>query len=115
MDLLKQRILNDGEALNENVLKVDSFLNHQIDPLLMKEIGQEFIHRFEDVEFTKVLTLESSGIAPSVMVGMILDIPVVFGRKRQSLTLNDNLYTSQVFSYTKQETNTIAVAKKFLS
>ena len=115
MDLLKQRILNDGEALNENVLKVDSFLNHQIDSLLMKEIGQEFIHRFEDVEFTKVLTLESSGIAPSVMVGLILDIPVVFGRKRQSLTLNDNLYTSQVFSYTKQETNTIAVAKKFLS
>ncbi|CAD2073800.1 xanthine phosphoribosyltransferase [Phocicoccus pinnipedialis] len=115
MKLLKDRIINDGNALSENVLKVDSFLNHQIDPVLMKAVGEAFIERFKDTEITKVLTLESSGIAPSVMVGLKLDIPVVFGRKRQSLTLNDDLYTSQVFSYTKQETNTIAVARQFLS
>lgn len=115
MKLLKDRILMDGNALSENVLKVDSFLNHQIDAKLMKAVGEEFIERFNDTEITKVLTLESSGIAPSVMVGLQLDIPVVFGRKRQSLTLKDDLYTSQVFSFTKQETNTIAVARKFLS
>lgn len=115
MKLLKDRILKDGNALSENVLKVDSFLNHQIDAKLMKAVGEEFIKRFNDTEITKVLTLESSGIAPSVMVGLQLDIPVVFGRKRQSLTLKDDLYTSQVFSFTKQETNTIAVARKFLS
>lgn len=115
MKLLKDRILKDGNALSENVLKVDSFLNHQIDAKLMKAVGEEFIERFNDTEITKVLTLESSGIAPSVMVGLQLDIPVVFGRKRQSLTLKDDLYTSQVFSFTKQETNTIAVARKFLS
>src|SRR5699024_7505037 len=81
----------------------------------MKAVGEEFIERFNDTEITKVLTLESSGIAPSVMVGLQFDIPVVFGRKRQSLTLKDDLYTKQVFSFTKQETNTIAVAHKFLS
>lgn len=115
MKLLEDRILKDGNALSENVLKVDSFLNHQIDSTLMKAVGKEFIERFKDKKFTKVLTLESSGIAPSVMVGLLLDIPVVFARKRQSLTLSDDLYTSQVFSYTKQETNTIAVARKFLT
>ncbi|MEG0473261.1 MAG: xanthine phosphoribosyltransferase [Solibacillus sp.] len=112
---LKERILADGRALNETVLKVDSFLNHQIDPLLMKEVGEEFANRYADVVITKVLTIESSGIAPATFLGLTLGAPVVFARKRKSLTLTDNLYTSKVHSFTKNETNEISVSQKFLS
>lgn len=114
MDILKDKILSEGTALSESVLKVDNFLNHQIDPQLMHEIGAEFKKRFEGKGITKILTLESSGIAPSVMAGLLMDVPVVFARKRQSLTLTDGLLTSEVYSYTKQETNQICVAHKFL-
>ncbi|MCD2137398.1 xanthine phosphoribosyltransferase [Salinicoccus halitifaciens] len=114
MELLKDRIIKDGTALSETVLKVDQFLNHQIDPVLMVEIGKEFKTRFEGVKIDKILTLESSGIAPSVMTGLELSVPVVFARKRKSLTLTDGLLTADVYSYTKQETNNIAVAEKFI-
>lgn len=114
MELLKDRIIKDGTALSETVLKVDQFLNHQIDPTLMVEIGKEFRARFEGVKIDKILTLESSGIAPSVMTGLELSVPVVFARKRKSLTLTDGLLTADVYSYTKQETNNIAVAEKFI-
>lgn len=114
MELLKDRIIKDGTALSETVLKVDQFLNHQIDPTLMVEIGKEFKARFEGVKIDKILTLESSGIAPSVMTGLELSVPVVFARKRKSLTLTDGLLTADVYSYTKQETNNIAVAEKFI-
>ncbi|MED4532135.1 xanthine phosphoribosyltransferase [Metabacillus fastidiosus] len=114
MELLKQRIKKDGLALNENVLKVDSFLNHQVDPVLMQEIGKEFANRFKNEGVTKILTLESSGIAPSVMAGIELGVSVVFARKRKSLTLTDDLVTATVYSYTKQESNTIAVSSKFI-
>ncbi|WP_052254673.1 xanthine phosphoribosyltransferase [Salinicoccus sp. YB14-2] len=114
MDLLKERIMKDGTALSDTVLKVDEFLNHQIDPELMVEIGREFKRRFNNKKFDKILTLESSGIAPSVMAGLELGIPVVFARKRKSLTLDDGLLTADVYSYTKQETNNIAVAEKFI-
>ncbi len=102
-------------ALSDTVLKVDHFLNHQIDPVLMVEIGKAFKERFASEKITKILTLESSGIAPSVMAGLEFGVPVVFARKRKSLTLSEGLLTSNVYSYTKQETNTIAVADKFLS
>ncbi|TVT29249.1 xanthine phosphoribosyltransferase [Salinicoccus cyprini] len=115
MELLKEKILNEGVALSDTVLKVDHFLNHQIDPELMVEIGQAFKERFEGKNITRILTLESSGIAPSVMAGLALGVPVVFARKRKSLTLDENLLTAEVYSYTKQETNTIAVADKFIS
>ncbi|MHC0552619.1 xanthine phosphoribosyltransferase [Salinicoccus sp. CNSTN-B1] len=115
MELLKQKILDEGTALSDTVLKVDHFLNHQIDPSLMKEIGAAFKEHFGDRGITKILTLESSGIAPSVMTGLALGIPVIFARKRQSLTLNEGLLTAGVFSYTKNETNTIAIAEKFIS
>lgn len=115
MDLLKQHILEQGTALSDNVLKVDRFLNHQIDPKLMVEIGKEFYRLFKDESITKVLTLESSGIAPSVMTALNFDVPVVFARKRKSLTLSDNLLSAQVFSYTKQETNMISVSDQFIT
>lgn len=115
MKLLQDKIVQEGKVLSSNVLKVDTFLNHQIDPLLMKEIGHEFVSRFSDKPITKVLTIESSGIAPSVMIGLELGIPVVFARKRKSLTLVDNLYSSKVHSFTKNETNEISVSNHFLS
>ena len=115
MQLLKDKIQQEGQALSDVVLKVDSFLNHQIDPLLMKEIGDEFANRFSDQVITKVLTIESSGIAPSAFLGLTLGAPVVFARKRKSLTLTDNIYTSKVHSFTKNETNEISVSKSFLS
>ena len=115
MELLKEKINKEGKVLLETVLKVDSFLNHQIDPLLMKEIGDEFANRYADEVITKVLTVESSGIAPATFLGLTIGAPVVFARKRKSLTLSDNVYTSEVFSFTKNESNTIAVAKDYIS
>lgn len=115
MDLLKEKIAQEGKVLSDTVLKVDSFLNHQIDPLLMREIGEEFANRFKDVVITKILTIESSGIAPATMLGLTIGAEVVFARKKKSLTLSGNLYTSQVYSFTKQETNEISVSKDFLS
>jgi xanthine phosphoribosyltransferase len=115
MELLKQKIINEGHVLSDSVLKVDSFLNHQVDPVLMQEIGKEFANRFKDKGITKVLTLESSGIAPSVMAGLQLGVPVIFARKRKSLTLINDLYSADVYSFTKQETNTISASKDYLA
>ena len=114
MRLLQDKIVAEGIVLNENVLKVDSFINHQIDPVLMKEIGREFALRFEEEAITKVLTLESSGIAPAVMAALELGVPAVFARKRKSLTLTSDLLTAEVYSYTKKETNEITVSQKHL-
>lgn len=114
MKLLKEKIVQEGKVLSDSVLKVDSFLNHQIDPLLIKEIGEEFANRFKNDAITKILTIESSGIAPATMLGLSIGAPVVFARKKKSLTLSDNLYTAQVYSFTKKETNDISVSKDFL-
>ncbi|GKV65623.1 MULTISPECIES: xanthine phosphoribosyltransferase [unclassified Sporosarcina] len=115
MELLKDKIRQEGKVLSEEVLKVDSFLNHQIDPALMYEIGKEFVSRFSDHNITKIVTIESSGIAPAAMAGLILGVPVVFARKRKSLTLTDQLYTAKVYSFTKKESNDISVAKDFIT
>lgn len=114
MDLLKQRIQTDGLILNNSLLKVDSFLNQQIDPELMMKIGEEFVRRFQGEKITKILTIESSGIAVSVMTGLILKIPVIFARKRKPKVTSDDLYTAKVYSYTKGESNNIMVSKQFL-
>ena len=114
MDLLKAKIQEEGKVLSESVLKVDSFLNHQIDPVLMQEIGKEFASLFADKGITKILTIESSGIAPATMTGLELGVPVIFARKRKSLTLTDHLYSAEVYSFTKQEANEISVSKNFL-
>ncbi len=115
MKLLKAKILEEGQVLSSEVLKVDTFLNHQLDPELMVAIGKEFAKRFKDAGITKILTIESSGIAPSVMAGLELQVPVIFARKKKSLTLQDDLYTSTVYSFTKKEENTICIGQKFLN
>ncbi|MFD2209895.1 xanthine phosphoribosyltransferase [Virgibacillus halophilus] len=114
MQALEDKILQEGKVLSDTVLKVDSFLNHQIDPDLMREIGEEFAKRFAHERITKILTIESSGIAPAVMAGLIMGVPVVFARKSKSLTLKNHVYAAQVYSYTKQTANEIAVSKDFL-
>ncbi|TCW41798.1 xanthine phosphoribosyltransferase [Laceyella sacchari] len=114
MQLLKEKIRQEGKALSSEILKVDSFLNHQIDPELMQAIGQEFARRFANDGITRILTIESSGIAPSVMAGLALGVPVVFARKRKSLTLQEDFYEAKVHSFTKQQTNTIVVSKAHL-
>jgi len=112
---LEQKILNEGIVLSDQVLKVDAFLNHQIDPVLMQLIGKEFAARFKDAGITKIITIEASGIAPAIMAGLELGVPVIFARKYQSLTLKDDLYRSKVFSFTKQTESTIAISNKHLS
>ena len=115
MHALEQKILAEGIVLSEAVLKVDSFLNHQIDPVMMQQIGQEFARLFKDAGITKIITIEASGIAPAVMAGLELGVPVIFARKYQSLTLKDDLYRSKVFSFTKQTESTIAISNKHIS
>ena len=115
MHALEQKILAEGIVLSDQVLKVDSFLNHQIDPVMMQLIGQEFARLFKDAGITKIITIEASGIAPAVMAGLELGVPVIFARKYQSLTLKDDLYRSKVFSFTKQTESTIAISNKHLS
>ncbi|WP_018749791.1 xanthine phosphoribosyltransferase [Paenibacillus sanguinis] len=115
MKLLQDKVMKEGIVLGNQVLKVDSFLNHQMDPVLMKEVGAEFARRFADAGVTKVLTIESSGIAPAIMTALELKVPMIFARKHKSLTLKDDIFVEKVYSFTKQETNEITVSKKFLS
>ncbi|MCM3709832.1 xanthine phosphoribosyltransferase [Sporosarcina luteola] len=114
MKQLQEKIMQDGKVLSDQVLKVDSFLNHQIDPPLMKAVGEEFAERFKEDGVTKVLSIESSGIAPAMMTGLVLGVPAIFARKRKSLTMSENLFTADVHSFTKNETNEISVSKDFL-
>ncbi len=115
MYALEQKILSEGIVLSDEVLKVDAFLNHQIDPVMMQLIGKEFAARFKDAGITKIITIEASGIAPAIMAGLELGVPVIFARKYQSLTLKDDLYRSKVFSFTKQTKSTIAISNKHIS
>ncbi|AXX64926.1 MAG: xanthine phosphoribosyltransferase [Lactobacillus sp.] len=115
MKELEARIKRDGRVLGEDVLKVDSFLNHQVDPVLMHKMGQEFYEYFQDKPITKVLTVESSGIAPAVMTGLAFEVPVVFARKHKSITMNNDMYVADVYSFTKKTTNKISISKNFLS
>jgi xanthine phosphoribosyltransferase len=115
MELLKRKIKEEGIVLNDQVLKVDTFLNHQIDAALMLAVGKAFSQLFAEAEITKVLTIESSGIAPGVMTAMQLGVPLLFARKHKSLTLQQDLYTERVYSFTKMEESEVTVSKKFLS
>nr|WP_189660007.1 xanthine phosphoribosyltransferase [Pseudomonas farsensis] len=112
---LQQKIREEGIVLSDQVLKVDAFLNHQIDPALMQLIGDEFARLFADSGVTKIVTIEASGIAPAVMTGLKLGVPVIFARKHQSLTLTENLLTASVYSFTKQTENTVAVSPRHLN
>lgn len=115
MKLLKDKVLKEGLVLASGVLKVDSFLNHQMDPFLMREIGREFKSRFAGEPVTKVLTIESSGIAPGIMTALELEVPLIFARKQKSLTLTEDIFVEKVYSFTKRETNEITVSKKFIA
>lgn len=115
MKELTERIKKDGRVLNEDVLKVDRFLTHQVDSHLMAAIGTEFATLFADEGVTKVVTLESSGIAPAIFAAQAMNVPMIFARKTKSLTMNEELLTSSVYSFTKQQTNQISISKKFLN
>lgn len=115
MELLEKRILQDGTVKEGNILKVDSFLNHQLDVELLNEIGKEFKRLFADKKITKILTIEASGIAIASVAAQYFGVPVLFAKKAKSQNLDGELYTSVVHSYTYGKDYTITVAKKFLS
>ena len=104
MELLKQRIMQDGRCYPGGILKVDSFINHQMDPMLMYKIGEEFIKRFSNEDINKIVTIEASGIAPAIMVGYILQLPVVFV-----------MLTTVVHSFTKDRDYTVCISNNFLT
>ena len=114
MELLKQRIREEGIVLNNRVLKVDGFLNHQIDPQLFKSIGKEIADRYRDAGVQRIVTIEASGIALALMAALELDVPLVFARKKKSILMVDDVYHSVVYSYTKEENYDITISKKFL-
>lgn len=114
MELLKERIRRDGKIKAGNVLKVDSFLNHQMDIKLFEEIGKEFRRRFADVEVNKILTIEASGIGIACVVAQYFDVPVLFAKKTKTKNIAGDVYTSQVESYTHGRVYDIIVSKEFL-
>lgn len=115
MQLLKDRIQKDGVVLQGNILKVDSFLNHQMDPALMAAIGQEFANRFKGSPITKILTIEASGIAPALFAGYFLNIPVVFAKKSASSNIDASTFAAPVHSYTRGTDNFIRVSSRYLN
>ncbi len=114
MQLLKDRIRKDGQVFPGNVLKVDSFLNHQMDIKLFSEFGKEFKRRFEGEEINKILTIEASGIGIACIVAQSFDVPVVFAKKSESRNIAGEVYSSKVESYTHGRVYDIIVSKKFL-
>lgn len=111
--ILVERIQKEGKCLPGGILKVDSFINHQLDGALLKEMSEEFARRFDTNSFNKILTIEASGIAPAVMLGYLLNKPVVFAKKKKPSTM-DNMYVTEVFSFTKNTTYQICVSGEFL-
>ena len=115
MNCVEERILKDGIVKTGNVLKVDSFLNHQIDVVLLDEIAREFQRRFAGNTITKVLTIEASGIAIACAVARLLGVPVVFAKKSKSVNLDGESYVAEVESFTHKKTNQVIVSKKYLN
>ena len=113
MELLKKRLLQDGKCFEGGILKVDSFINHQMDPILMKSIGVEFVRRFANKDFNKVMTIEASGIAPAIMVGYLLELPVVFAKKKQPKTM-ENMISTTIRSFTKDREYNVCISRDFL-
>lgn len=115
MNFLEDRILKDGIVKEGNVLKVDSFLNHQMDVELLDEIGKEFHRRFADLNVTKILTIEASGIAIACAAARYFKVPVVFAKKAKSINIDGDMYTAEVESFTHKNKNQVIVSKRFLS
>ncbi|ASS67469.1 MULTISPECIES: xanthine phosphoribosyltransferase [unclassified Paenibacillus] len=114
MKQLEERIRREGQILSDKVLKVDSFLNHQVDTELALEIGREFARIFADRGITKVLTIEASGIQFAMAAGIALGVPFVYAKKKKAVTLTENLYTAQVHSFTRQETYQVSISQNYL-
>ncbi len=115
MNFLEERIKRDGKVKPGNVLKVDSFLNHQMDIALLEQIGQEFHRRFADKPITKVLTIEASGIAIAYPVAKAFGVPLVFAKKAKSLNISGDVYTAEVESFTQGKINRVIVSKQYLN
>ena len=114
MKKLEERILRDGVVKPGGILKIDSFLNHQIDPQLCYEMAEEISRLFADGKPDKILTIEASGISIATMAGYVMGIPVVFAKKAMSANISDEVYVSEVFSFTKKVTKSVVVSKEYL-
>lgn len=114
MKILKERILKDGKCYPGGILKVDKFINHQMDPNLMKQCAVELIRRYAGTDINKILTIEASGIAPAIMMGFLLDLPVVFAKKKKPSTM-DNMLSTTVTSFTKKREYTVVISKDYLT
>ncbi|MDY5186498.1 MAG: xanthine phosphoribosyltransferase, partial [Streptococcus alactolyticus] len=115
MKLLEERILKDGDVLGKDILKVDSFLTHQVDYELMQEIGKVFAEVYKDAGITKIVTIEASGIAPALYTAQAMQVPMIFAKKAKNITMTEGILTTEVYSFTKQVTSTVSIASKFLS
>ena len=115
MNFLEERIVKDGVVKEGNVLKVDSFLNHQMDVALMNQVGEEFKRRFAEKQITKVLTIEASGIAIAYAAAQAFGVPLLFAKKSKSINIDGEMYTAEVESFTHKNRNQIIVSKKFLT
>ncbi|HWQ46175.1 MAG TPA: xanthine phosphoribosyltransferase [Longilinea sp.] len=115
MDTLKQRILAEGRNLGNGILKVDSFINHQVDPMLMETCGKELAQRFKHVNATHILTAEISGIAPALMTALHLGLPVVYARKTKPITMPDQVYLTVAPSHTKGRMVELMISPEYLS
>ena len=115
MQLLKDRILSEGVAVNEDILRVDGFINHQVDPELMTKIGETIAEHFKDRQVTKVVTIESSGISPALFTAKELGVPMIILKKQPSKVLNDELYHTMITSYTKGPNYELTLSSRFVN
>lgn len=115
MQLLEEKILAEGHALNEDILKVDGFINHQVDPVLMKQIGEEFAAHFANQGITKIVTIESSGIAPALATATAMGVPMIILKKQPSKVLNQDLYQTVVTSFTKGTSYELTLSMNFVN
>lgn len=114
MNFLEEKIITDGKIFDENILKVDGFLNHQIDMDTLRQVACEFKRRFKGVHVDKILTIEASGIAVAVMLANMYDVPVVFAKKNATVNSTDDKYMSEAFSFTHKKMNNVFVSKPYL-
>ena len=114
MESLGQKVKEDGVVIDEKILKVDGFLNHQIDAKLMNDVGKTFYESFKDAGITKILTIEASGIAPAIMASFHFDVPCLFAKRAKPSTLKDGFYSTDIHSFTKNKTSTVIVSEEFL-
>lgn len=115
MKKLEERILRDGVVKPGGILKVDSFLNHQIDTQLCYDMAKEICELYKDEEITKILTIEASGISIATMTGFVMGVPVVFAKKAMSKNISDNVYSVEVYSFTKKATKNVIVSKEYIN